>query len=347
MSKDLKVYLIHTPDYATFDCNRVEEILTSVEGSIKFITETTPVTKKGREYSSEGILSWDEMFDLCTHYRKTHKNVRKTDFVVLLTSVKNERNWFSHFNERDVFVHTGGWDKYVERQPHFPIAHQVIENILQVLMKVGKVNSENPYIHYLTKGCINDMCVNKLEVTIKLRMADTCKTCRERIDEQIDPVVKKQIMGVLRFIREELLNLTVTSKSDGKPRPILINSSREVSIPHFDNKIIFTKPSWVALYLFYLKHLEGVSLKELADEKYRVEIENIYSDMKGDGTDSRDYYNRLVRRTDSTFNTYRSSINKAIVDALGADLAKFYIIDGKKGGKFQINLPKELIDIRF
>lgn len=75
MSKDLKVYLIHTSEYSLFDCNGVEEILTSFKGPIKFINESKPFTKKGRECSSEGILAGNEMFDLCSKYRKTHKKV--------------------------------------------------------------------------------------------------------------------------------------------------------------------------------------------------------------------------------------------------------------------------------
>lgn len=344
---DIKVYLLRTPEYSIESVNRVQQILDQVEGPINFISENFEVQKKGRLYDSESILSWEEMFELCNKYRATHKKIKKKDFVVLLTSIPNERNWFSAFDGNNIFVHTSGWDRFVDKGEQYPIAHQIVENILQVLMNVGKINSENPYIHYQTRGCINDMCINKLDVMIKLRVADTCKTCKDRINERIDVTISKQIFKLLNVVRESLLNISTESNPNSNIVGLKVSDEGEVRVPDISNLLLTLKPSRAAIYIFYLKHPEGVSLNELRDDtQLQRELADIYVHITGERHNYDSYVPDLIRK-DGYFSPYKSEINNIIKKTLNKDIASHYLIAGNKGEKYKISLPQDLIDIRF
>jgi hypothetical protein len=59
--------------------------------------------------------------------------LQKEDFVILLTEVANEKNWFSALDPDNLyngFVHTDDWEHYIDCQPQFPIAYEVIAQIL-------------------------------------------------------------------------------------------------------------------------------------------------------------------------------------------------------------------------
>lgn len=77
----------------------------------------SPVEKKRYDGSLRRPLSFQELFDACTYYRKIQP-VATDDFVVLLTNRPNALNWFSAYDgERNIFVHTGDWDMFMNCLP--------------------------------------------------------------------------------------------------------------------------------------------------------------------------------------------------------------------------------------
>ena len=105
------------------------------------------------------------------------------------------------------------------------------------------------------------------------------------------------------------------------------------------------KALWKAIYILFLRHPEGIVLKQMPE--YRAELSEIYYAM-GCGE-----YERMEASLDEVttpgsdnFRQYLSKINRAFTDVLAIDLAQHYIISGQRGREYRILLPPEKRDIR-
>ena len=181
MSK-INIYLINTTDFTNKEYKSLESFLEKVNGPLKFITHKT-LNRKRHFDETINTLSWEQLFSDCNEFRKSAEKVTADDFVVLLTGKNNHGDYFSLFDpEKNIFVHTAGWDSFTSAAKIYPIAYEIISNILQSLMKM-KLKLEQPltmtskWIHQNPIGCINDFCGDKKEIILKLRTADTCQNC--------------------------------------------------------------------------------------------------------------------------------------------------------------------------
>lgn len=153
---------------------------------------------------------------------KFRHNIPSSDFLVLLTSKPNENNWFSSTNfddgTRDIFVHTADWENYTECSSESVIAFQVVENILQALMFEGN-DDESKYFHDPAIGCINDMCSWKPDITFKLRTADICADCLDKISSQgIEEDLVRQSIELFEHLRKRMLfNRKLQRETDYDP----------------------------------------------------------------------------------------------------------------------------------
>jgi hypothetical protein len=365
----MKVYLIKTPEYNFEDFNEVFELLSSFDGPIEFIASEYEFDKQQFpflqkfypdfkfKYDSDlqkvnfdkefGMpLSWSELFSLCDFYRHTF-NIDPNDFVVLLTIRRNALNWFSYCENKNAFVHTGDWENYTNANSKYPIAYQVVENVMQSLMKIDTVTIPNINVHKDSRGCMNDFCENKEQIILKLRTADICPDCIEKIQgENIEQPIVNQVIEIFEGIRKELL-FRQKFKTLITPVPISINEKKQILLPQLNNLEIRLNPLFKALYIFYLKHTEGVRLNELND--FKAELLNLYDDLSGaDNPHTIELrISDLVNPIGGSFSQKKSKINKIITDLLGEPLANFYRIEGQPGEPFKINIPSRLIDIRY
>lgn len=362
----MKVHLIKTPEYKTNDYTDVVEFLTSFKGPIefhksefKFDESLFPFLKKfhpdfkfkyesdiqKKDYDPEKTtpLSWRELFSLCQYFRKK-KSIPDCDFVVLLTVRKNALNWFSAQSTNDYFVHTGDWDYYTNSNPKYPIAYQILENMMQSLMKIDVVHS-NKNVHFDTRGCMNDFCQNKSQVMLKLRTADICASFMEEIHkENIDEKIVAQVDDIFEGIRQELL-FKLKFKTPLQPVQIIVTADNKIFLPALKNIEIRLNPLFKTVYIFYLKHPEGVKLVDLSD--FKNELLDIYGRLSvvDDNKIILGNIRNLINPISNSFSQKKSKINKIIKDLLGKDLAEYYMIGGSKGAPFKINLPKDLIMI--
>lgn len=75
--------------------------LLPINGPMTFIEETMPLMFQVDEFE------WDTFFEKCTEYRLLN-NFAVNDFLIILTELKNNANWFSSFSmrgERTIFIH--------------------------------------------------------------------------------------------------------------------------------------------------------------------------------------------------------------------------------------------------
>jgi len=365
----MKVHLIKTPEYEPENFRDVCELLNSFDGTLEFVASEYQFDKEQFsflqkfypdfrfKYESDikkinfnkelGLpLSWRELFSLCDFYRTTF-NIDKEDFVVLLTIRRNSLNWFSHCKNKNAFIHTGDWEKFTNINPKYPIAYQVASNILRALMKLDYTSIPNPFVHGEPRGCMNDFCQNKEQIIIKLQTANICIDCADKIQqENIDRNIVKQILEIFEGIRNELL-FKQKFKKQVAPVPITINERKQILLPQLDNLEIRLNPLFKTLYIFYLKHTEGVRLNELND--FKIELLSLYRKLSvADNNQTIEMrITDLVNPIGGSFSQKKSKLNKIITDLLGEPLAKFYRIEGEPGEPFKINIPNNLIDIRY
>ena len=365
----MKVHLIRTSEYEKGQFESVLDLLASFDGPLEFIgsdfefdTAKFPFLqmfypdfkfkyesdiKKMNFDTERGYpLSWRELFSLCDYYRNTH-SIPQEDFVVLLTMRRNALNWFSHQQDKNVFVHTGDWDYYTNANPKYPIAYQVLENVMQSLMTIDSINIPNECIHSDTRGCMNDFCQNKDQILLKLRTADICPTCMNKIiEEKIDNHIVDQVHETFEGIRQELL-FKQKFKIPNEPVPIKVTERKQIILPTLNNLEIRLNPLFKTVYIFYLKHPEGVRLKDLSS--FKTELLDIYGRLSSadDNQVIKAKISDLISPLSSSFSQKKSKINKIITDLLGDSLAQFYRIEGQPATPFRINLPSELIQIQY
>lgn len=341
----MNIHLIRTPEYAIDDLTEVLDLLKVVTGPMKFNILETPIDNVDVRFNEPSILKWEEIFSYCNAYRQeTH--CPSNDFVVLLTPLRNEDNWFSRFDQnRNIYVHTGDWELFTTGFPKYAIAYQVIENILQSLMNLGEINNTNPYIHAKPKGCINDLCPQKEDIMLKLRTADICTNCFEKLKDEVLELVINQAFKILEGIRVQLLFRT-GRRTLQSPSRIFLNENDRLVLPDMGNDQFILNALCKTLYLFYLKHPEGVRLNELCE--HRNELFDLYKKFTRTTDDERNNaaIDRLIDATSNSFSENKSIINRIINEKVGEEMGRFYRIEGERGEPFKINLPQNLLDIR-
>ena len=365
----MKVHLIKTPEYATEDFRDVCELLSSFDGPLEFIPSfyefdrsafyflqydlypyhgfTFPSNDIALKFNPEREypLSWRELFSLCNFYRNIF-NIENESFVVLLTNRKNGLNWFSAIDDdKNIFVHTAEWELYTKVNSKYPVAYQVIENIMQSLMKIDIYDAPNQFVHEPLRGCMNDFCINKHQVIIKLQTANICNSCVNKIkSEKVNAQILKQTRSIFNGIRNEF----VFQEEEQSPEPVslIVDIKGKILIPKYNLEIKLT-PVFKTLYLFFLSKPEGVTVAELSD--YKEELLSIYKKLRPSASkeDAISRITKLSHPLGDGFNPPRSHINKTITALLKEPLANFYRISGSAGNPYKINVPRNLIDIRY
>ena len=379
----MKIHLIRTPEYEIEHLQEVQELLNSFDGPLEFIVNTfefkvrkfpflnefqdkkpdkvkhkkpdkvkhkkhvvLDYSMSNRNYriKRDETIRWKDLYSLCKYYRKT-LNIDNYDFVILLTSLKNEFNWFSHFDKsKNAFVHTGGWEIYTNAPQKFPVAYEVIECVLQQLMHLEIDQGPNPNLHYEPMGCMNDFCQNKQQVILKLRTADICQDCLAKMKKEgVEENIINQAIGIFEAIRTRLLYLQGFTQNQ-KPKDVEINPDGKIFI---GGKEINLEPLSKTLFIFFLNHPDGTTLNDL--QLHKQELLKIYKKLRPAGNSSSIDDLTLPYYGYGTFSKNKSTLNKKLKEQLGESLANFYYLDRSMGGVFRINIHHELVsvDIRY
>ncbi len=351
----MKVYITSTPEYSKENINSVVEVLKQVPGVLEFfggeplrLDDIIQINQKFENPEGIKSLSFDELYALGRLYR-VGKPIQRDDFVVLLTTIPNDKEWFSAFSGKNIFVDVNGWDYITESDGKYSIAYQVVENIFQSLsgIDINDVDNE-PNIHGVSKGCINDMNgLRKEDVAIKLRQGYICPSCRRRA--RANGVKGNIILHIYNLINHLRTGLTDFESilAEVEPDPVKVDKKGKITIGPKEIKLNFLCKT---LFIFFLKQQNGVStilLKDYEDQFYQIYlkvrpsgqkkvIDNLCSD-KEDG---------------NTFEKNRTDLNKALVKQLGKRVSEFYVIDnfdvdGQREYKVKLSPDYRNIDPRF
>ncbi|MFN5032839.1 MAG: hypothetical protein ACK5FX_11520 [Flavobacteriia bacterium] len=291
--------------------------------------------------------SWEQLFEECINYRNCFSHVSSEDVVVLLTDVPNNQNWFGSVDDsmRNFFIHTDDWKFYFGEAVdiRFPIAYEVIVWVLRGLMFKSRESILNN-LHDQAIGCVQDFCLDKKEIILKMRTGDVCPACLDLIAKaDINHSYLNQIFEIIEEIRMSL-SFRQRIKLFKKPSRLLVKGpTKRLFLKDLGNLEINLNPSERALYLLFLNNPNGIRLPEIID--YRNELLEIYG-MTTNLSDQADIINRIDRLTDvseNNVNEVLSRIRGKLKSAVGVELLDFYDIQGARGEAKKILLNRELL----
>jgi hypothetical protein len=368
MSADtsFKIHLLRAPDYAPAEYFELCKILQAlpmpgwefVPAEKELFPEDSPYHQSGRrmpedvkfEYYSpvhklmyqagrDYPLSWKELFRICRYYRKGSK-IPDRNFLVLLTERPNALNWFSAFDDsRHIFVHTNDWEKFIKCSHQYPVAYEVIANVLQSQMQIDTIGKD-ACLHEETIGCMNDFCLDKRAIAMKLRTADICADCSERLHkcEVAGHLVEAALQG-FGALRKQMLFSQGFRQRRGVGL-LKVSWLYDIRFMGLGSMPVDFTPMEKTLYSFFLKHPEGTLRKEL--DKHRELLLKIYGRVSGnDARVQHERINRLVKPIEGAFNENRTRINNKLEKRLGKVMSRPYLITGSKGGVYRVPIASE------
>lgn len=387
----MRVHLIKDGDVSNETFTEVVDLLNAIEGPIQFICDNNSlinfseddiieniildrksfeqaISVRNSEYSSNKSTeskieyrifnfpfsrkasNWTTIFDKCNSYRLNNV-VGNNDFVLLLTEMSNDKNWFASLNEKmpyDGFIHTSDWNHYIKCNDAFPIAYEVIALILQKHM-FNNYKEAQKQVHLDPIGCVNDMCMEKKDIKLKLRTADICQDCMEKLKGKLTIAEIHQVLNIMESLRVKML-FSQNFKQNTPLSRLVIDERSRIWLPEFGNIEIKLRPLEKALYLLYLNHPEGIGLSFLCD--YKTELIDIYRQYFNN--DDRDLIatNELIEKrigdlvniTNNSSAEKISRIKSVFIKAIGQELAKHYYIQGGNGEVKKLRLDRGLVN---
>jgi len=288
--------------------------------------------------------SWDVIFGKCAEYR-TANRVADDAYVLLLTDIRNDMNWFASLDDdmpRNGFVNTADWEAVIQCPAAFPIAYEVVAILLQGGM-FPDFATAMASVHKEPIGCVNDYCMRKREIILKLRTADICRTCMERLRERMPMPLVSHALELMESLRVKMLYAQNFRQSAG-PGRMRVDGRMRIRFPEFGNIEVRLRPLEKALYRLFLDHPEGIRRADLP--MFREDLHDIYSRLSN--SDERSVWgqrvNDMVNILHNSAEEKISRIKRVFTEALGEDLARHYYISGERGEAYRIPVDRALVE---
>lgn len=369
----MKVFITATPEYSPEEFDEVLHILNERKSHVTFV-DGGIIDDRGMKllfnhYHEKPNLSFQDIWKIIGDYRYINK-IDDNAYVAMLTPKKNNLNWFSAFNGKDLFVDTNDWNLYTEKESKYGIAFSIIENLIQTLMNLNINDVQNePNIHYEKSiGCINDFCGTKSDIMFKFRNVYICPSCQERIKkERIDIPTITHLIDLIESLRSRMVNnfqwldnyvvdqVTVDEKGDLKIGDKAVNFGEQHKSIYYlflnnEKGIVTTNLSdyqeaLVKLY-YNLRHNTDATVSNRAINTHKEVEKNVIkeSTMK----EIKNMFTPIIDRYTNRFTQEKSKVNGAIKKAVGLKLSEFYIIDNvttEENKVYKLKLKKENITL--
>lgn len=355
----MNVTITCTPEYSPIKIDEIVSLLNGISGELNFIkgklltqAQFKRLNPKFDNINQISSLNFDELFDLVQGYREL-REVEDDGYVILISSITNDQEWFSAFNKKNIFIHGDEWDMISDVDSKFGIAHQCVENIFQSICELDIVDFKSePNIHLNTVGCINDFCDEKKDIIQKLQSANICPSCYQRaVDKGITDFVLAHIISIIEEIRKEFV-IARNFPRQTKLEKVVIDEKGNVTI---GDRVIKLETLPKVMYINFLNHIEGIPTNKLCDNK--GQFDDIYKILKSNPDDlaitkmccNKVQHKDKIERIKPTFETYRSKIRMALKEKLGEVLSNFYAInlitDQNKQNIFKVPLSNGQFEV--
>ena len=164
-----------------------------------------------------------------------------------------------------------------------------------------------------------------------------------RIREDIMTV---KVMGFLDLLIKEVGPTLFEDKEEiHKESRLIMDDYYRIFLPDFNNMEIDMHPLPKALFILFLRHPEGILLKDIHD--YKKELLKIYNSItnKGDLDDIEESIDRICDPSDGSIHEKISRIKEAFIKNMSIDTAKNYIVTGERGKIKKILLSRPLLQL--
>ena len=161
----------------------------------------------------------------------------------------------------------------------------------------------------------------------------------EQMLRKIQELVEKlRQRGIKQQLIEQMVRMTV------KPSVLQVTDDARLLLTNYDKEVKML-PIDKLVYIFFLRHPEGVALKDLADHK--EELINIYTRIQGRQLTQNQLASigRLCNPLDNSINEKLSRIKQAFRAVAHDSVANCYIVQGERGELRNITLNEELIEL--
>jgi hypothetical protein len=348
----MKIFITGTPEVTNQLISNVVELLNKFNGELKFIKlknlekeRFNVICPNIENINNTSELSFDQLFELCKGVRLINTEIKNTDHIVLLTSLKNDKNWFSASIKKDTFIDTNNWNEITNSDPKFGIGYQVVENIFQLLIGINYRNAHNhSNVHHTDEFCINEMCINKQKVIVKLKSADICDSCINLASEmKVKDEIVEEILLIINYIRENLIARVLSTPIELEK--VNIDKAGIITI---GSNVLKSQEIPKTLFVFFLTNSKGVKSLELSNHIDLVF--NIYSKFKKKPVMSR-IKGLLTPKSKggdklSHFLKQRYQLTRDLSNALNEKILDHYTINlDKSSSLYKINLDKRYVKI--
>ncbi|MBP7809044.1 MAG: hypothetical protein KA163_07110 [Bacteroidia bacterium] len=162
-------------------------------------------------------------------------------------------------------------------------------------------------------------------------------------------ILKKLLIELAANVGEPIENRKGWFARYQKPEiilsPIVLSKDLKVTLPLYNEIELKFKPNLKLLYILFLRHPEGLLLKEIY--KYKEELTSIYSKISKSPKEAsvNKVINSLIDLRGNTINETISKIKKILIDELGETISESYQIQGVSGEPYKLGIDYDLITI--
>ena len=159
----------------------------------------------------------------------------------------------------------------------------------------------------------------------------------------LDGMEAAQLMALMVMVQERLKRLGVGVERLAEPVELFIDKNYNIRMGGADGQILNLRPLVKTLFILFLRHPEGILLKQR--DAFRAELEEIYGMISPntDRDDVRARVARLVDLEDNSFSEKASVLNARLKELLPDEIAGEYQISGYNGCPRKIRLNPLLV----
>lgn len=171
-------------------------------------------------------------------------------------------------------------------------------------------------------------------------------TADERFDSDVRRMadeIRSRIMELESRGMSSLVIRKLIGDVPDKPGRLLVDKHFRIFLPDYNDTEIDLAPLQKTVFILFLRHPEGIYFKELDD--YRGELFDIYSSITG-RSDTKAIMQSIEKLTDpydNSINEKCARIKMAFTSKFNDEIARWYYVDGKKGEKKTILLPRDQV----
>lgn len=123
---------------------------------------------------------------------------------------------------------------------------------------------------------------------------------------------------------------------------IVITSDLRIILPDYHDMEVRMEPINKALFLLFLKHEEGIRIKDLTD--YRSELESFYTRLSHDDrAKRRQTLDSILDPTNNSIHEKISRVRQAFIAKFDEDLAQNYFIKGQRSEAKRIDIDRKMV----